>query len=83
MEKKNLADIEFLLPTSKVKVNLSCIRLHVEKCVIAYLRKLLECGIASQESVKVLNPNVTEKNDILHLHTGWKYFALEMQYISN
>ena len=60
-EEKNLADIEFLLPTSKVKVNLSCIRLHVEKCVIAYLRKLLECGIASQESVKVLNPNVTEK----------------------
>ena len=56
-EEKNLVDIEFLLPTSKVKVNLSCIRLHVEKCVIAYLRKLLECGIASQESVKVLNPN--------------------------
>ena len=60
-EEKNLVDIEFFLPTSKVKVNLSCIRLHVEKCVIAYLRKLLECGIASQESVKFLNSNVTEK----------------------
>ena len=28
------------------------------------LRKLLECGIASQESVKFLNPNVTEKKMI-------------------